>query len=309
MKRILLIRRIPENLFIDGFFEEILEELDLIDDGVIPVSTVVCSRTDDEVVAHLLMEEAFVYGLVYAEEEIIYSAIDDDGQVAVLQAVQLVDDRVVVPYFQVFIAFAEVVLHAPVVGEGTDVETSAGSACGTEHFLVTDSIPHCTVSAHAQARDGSLATVGDGIQVLVRVFNQFLGYEGFVAAFRYHRAVPIPAVAVAVGQDEDDAVSVGYFGKVGTHFYPRFGVSAVSVEQVDDGAFLALHSLVGADGYYLDVLVHAFTTHHQGIDLCGLQAEAGQEADTYCAECSFHHIGSFLRLLAQRYKKERAYPN
>ena len=86
---------VPSFLFL---LEELLEEFDLITDGVVPILAVMSSGTEDKIVSYLLLEETFVDGFVYAKEEIVYTAIDDDGQITVLQTTQLVDDCVVVPY-------------------------------------------------------------------------------------------------------------------------------------------------------------------------------------------------------------------
>ena len=136
----------------------------------------------------------------------------------------------IVPYFEVLVAFAEVLLHAPTVRERTDVHATAGSTYSTEHILMTDRIPHRTVSTHAQAGNGTLAAVRNGIQILVCICYQFLGNEGFITAFRYYRAVPIPTVAITVRANEDDAVSVGYFREIRTYIYPCLGMTTVSVK-------------------------------------------------------------------------------
>ena len=142
---------------------------------------------------------------------------------------------------------------------------------------MTNGIPHGTVSTHAEAGDGTLATVGDSIEVLVRIFNEFLRDESLVTAFRYYRAVPIPAVTVSIGTNKDDSVSVGYLWKVGTNLYPSLGMTTMSVKEIDDWTFFAFHGLIRTNGYYLDVLVHTFATYHEGIYLGGLQTKACQK--------------------------------
>ena len=54
-------------------FEILLEELDLITDGISPILTGMSTRASNEVVTYFLSQEAFVYGLVYIEEEIVYA--------------------------------------------------------------------------------------------------------------------------------------------------------------------------------------------------------------------------------------------
>jgi hypothetical protein len=95
---------------------------------------------------------------------------------------------------------------------------------------MTDSVPHGAMSTHAETGDGTLAAVGDSIQVLVCIFYQFFGDESFITAFRYYRTVPIPTVTITVRTNEDNPVSVGYFRKIRTYVYPCLGLTTVSVK-------------------------------------------------------------------------------
>ena len=146
----------------------------MIDDGVVPILMAMTSGTSYEVVTYLLLEESFVYGFVYAEEEIIYPTIDDDSQGTIFQTVKLVDDRVIVPCLEVFVTFAKVCLHPPIVGEGADVEPSARTAYGSKYILVTDGQPHGAVSAHTESGNGTFASVGQGSEVLVHIVYQLV---------------------------------------------------------------------------------------------------------------------------------------
>ena len=150
-----------------------------------------------------------MHGFVYTVEEVACATIEDDGEVAILQEVELIDDGVVVPSFKVLVPVADVFLHVPVVGEGAYVEATAGASYGTKHVFVADGIPHGAMSAHAEACDGALATVGDGRQVCVDILYQLLGDEGLVAIFGYYGAIPIPTTKSPVGAYEDDTVALG----------------------------------------------------------------------------------------------------
>ena len=123
--------------------KELLEELDLIADGVIPVIAVMTSRTGDEVMTHFLLEETFMYGLVYTEEEIVYATVYDDSQGTIFQTVELVDNGMVVPNFEVLVTFAQVFLHAPTVRERADVHATAGSTYSTEWHSTSHRVPPC----------------------------------------------------------------------------------------------------------------------------------------------------------------------
>ena len=98
-------------------------------------------------------------GLIHTEEEITDTTIENDSQIVVFETVQLVDNRMIVPCIKVLIAFADILLHPPVVRKRPNVKTATGTTYGTEYVFVADSIPHGTVSTHAEAGNGTLASV------------------------------------------------------------------------------------------------------------------------------------------------------
>lgn len=95
------------------------------------------------------------------------------------------------------------------------------------------------MTTHAEAGDGPSGAVGDGPVVFVDVFDELFGHEGFIAVVGICRAVPVPAVAAAIGAD-GDAVDFGdILGQFGAGPVDIDAViSSVSVQQIDYRIFL-----------------------------------------------------------------------
>ncbi len=55
------------------------------------------TRTRDEVVSDLPCQQTVVQVLIYIEEEVALTAINNDGQVAILYFIKLINHRVLIP--------------------------------------------------------------------------------------------------------------------------------------------------------------------------------------------------------------------
>jgi len=69
-----------------------LEEEQLIVDGIVPILGIVCAGTECEIVVNAPTQQSFVQGLVDFEEEITLATVDDDGEVAIVDTIDLVYD-------------------------------------------------------------------------------------------------------------------------------------------------------------------------------------------------------------------------
>lgn len=181
--------------------EEFLKEQNLVVDGIVPIGTVVHTRTGNEVVVDATAQQTLVQVLVHLQKEIALTAIKDDGQVAVLNLVYLVDDRMLVPAFLVGGKFAQLPAHLPVLRERPDVNATTGTTCRTKHFLVPEGIPQGTVTAHAQARNGPSLPRGHRPIMTVGILYQLGRDKRLVAVGRIQRTVPIPTV-LSVGANK-----------------------------------------------------------------------------------------------------------
>ena len=148
---------------------------------------------------------------VDGDEEVAGAAVEDDLQVAVVEAVGEGVYCVLVPVVFVIGDGAEVFFDPPVVGEGTEVYAAAGGACCAEEVFMTDGEVERAVSAHAEAGDGAVRAVGDGGIVGVDILDELFGDEGLIADGWVDGAVEVPAVEAAVGANEEDAEVVGFF--------------------------------------------------------------------------------------------------
>lgn len=90
----------------------------------------------DVVVIDLFIEQLLVEATIDREEEIFDSAIDDEPEVMILQVVDKGDHGILIPIVFVFGDGSEILFDAPVVGEGTKVDTAAGRAsCAVGVFV------------------------------------------------------------------------------------------------------------------------------------------------------------------------------
>ena len=138
--------------------EEVAEEEQLIGERNAPIGLVVCARSHEEVVADTGFTEFGVQVAIHLIEEIVVAAIENNGQLTLLKRRYLIDYRVVVPAFGLLLFGAQLFGHAPILGEGADVDTSRGGTGCSELVLVTYADPETSVATHAEPRDGTSLT-------------------------------------------------------------------------------------------------------------------------------------------------------
>ena len=97
--------------------------------------------------------------IIHFEKEITVTAIEDDSQLTILDAVDLRDCRMTVPDLLVVALASELFTHLPVIREGADIDSATRTTGCAKHILMTERQPHGSVSAHAQPCDGTTGTV------------------------------------------------------------------------------------------------------------------------------------------------------
>ena len=234
-------------------------------DGICPISTRVATGTYVKVVGNVQFAQAVVYILVDLVEEVTVTAIDDEGRLSAQEGIKGIVDGVVLPVLRIFGGRTQLRLHLPVVGEGADVQTSAGAACGSECLGMTQGVPHGSVAAHAESGYGTTLTAGISGVVGIDVCREFFRDERFELYFGMQRTVPIPA-AVAVGTDDEQVVVIRHLLQVGDARPTPF-VAAISVQQIECG-HLAVS--IRYEDQHADVPLHFFTKHFQCVYLGSL---------------------------------------
>ena len=188
--------------------------------------------TDIEVVHDAAAQQLGVEIVVYTEEEIVVTAVEDNRQIPVLDQRNQVNRRRFVPGFGMLGLLAQQLRNLPVLRERPDVEPAAGTAGRAEQILVLYRQRHGAESAHAQTGNGpSAALAGDGIASL-HSGQQLPYHERFIEAFFAHLAVEVPAVA-HTRADESDSLAVGERGQRRLDSQPGGFIAAVTVQQVD----------------------------------------------------------------------------
>ena len=112
-------------------------------------------------------------------EEVSVSAVDNDMQLFVGKAVELVDDGVFVPAFGIFIVAAELLFHFPVFGKRPYVYSSADTTAGTENIGMAHREPQTTMPTHAEPRYGATFAIVASCIVFVDIGGKFLGNKCF----------------------------------------------------------------------------------------------------------------------------------
>ncbi len=120
----------------DFILEKLIKEKYLIVNGVIPVHTIMPSGAGDEVVIDLPVEQALVQVLIYVEEEIGFTAIDNQSLFAINEAADQIDDRLLVPPFGVIGQCPQLLGHVPTLRKRTDIDTATRASGCTEHLFV-----------------------------------------------------------------------------------------------------------------------------------------------------------------------------
>lgn len=146
----------------------------------------------DVIVVYFCIEESFMEVPVDFEEEVACSTIENYVNVTVFDSVNLVYCRVEGPSVKVLIFVSEPFLHAPSVGERSDVEAAAHASGISEDVGVSHCKKHSTMSSHAVSCNCAEFWIGDSRIVLVDISDQFVGDESFKLHSGVQRGVPVP---------------------------------------------------------------------------------------------------------------------
>lgn len=167
--------RQDKELFLFQHFVKLLgEEHYLIVYRVVPVVARVAAGAHVEVVLHVEFAQALVRLKVHRIEEVAVAAVDDDVLARAEQAVERIVYGVRLPHCLVLKLVAQHLLYLPAVGILADVHASARGAYVAEHVGMLQSVPHGSVSAHAQACYGSQLAARVGGVVGVDILGQLL---------------------------------------------------------------------------------------------------------------------------------------
>ena len=118
-----------------------------------------CARTDNKVVVDLIFQQLFMEIVIYFKEEIAVTAIEDQCQIAILQAVYLIDNRMIIPDLLILAFLPQPIAHIPVIRERTDIDTAACTSRRTKNILVTERNPHRTMPSHAKTGNSTSFTI------------------------------------------------------------------------------------------------------------------------------------------------------
>src|SRR5258708_26506679 len=117
---------------------------------------------------------------VDCQEKIAETAIEDDVQFAIAEAVYDVDHGIIVPILFVVGDCSEVLFDARVVGEGAEVDTAAGCSCCAKEVFMTNGKVEGAMTAHAQASDGAVGPVRDRGIMVIDIGDQFFYHKGLI---------------------------------------------------------------------------------------------------------------------------------
>ena len=99
----------------------LLEEKQLIVDGIMPVLRIVLSRTQGEIVVNTSSQQTLMQGFVHFQEEIAFTTIDDDRQVTIVNLVDLVHNNMMVQELEITRNMAKGLGNIQDEGEGKQV--------------------------------------------------------------------------------------------------------------------------------------------------------------------------------------------
>lgn len=202
---------------------------------------------------------------VDGEEEVTGAAVEDDLQIAVAEVVGEGEHRIIIPVLFVFGDGSQILFYAPVVGEGAEVDATAGGACCAKQVFVPDGEIERAMAAHAKTGDGAMCSVRDGGVMGIDIGDELFAHKGFIPYGRVDGAIKIPAVVSAVGRYEKDIHFVGFFLQLWGCGWPLRIIAAVAVKKVDDGE-VAGFCCGGLDYDAFDVFVHGGTVDEDGVD-------------------------------------------
>jgi hypothetical protein len=219
---------------------------------------------------------------VDGEEEVAGAAVEDDLQVAVAETVDGGDNSIGIPVISVFCDVSQVFFYTPIVGKRAEIHSATGGACRAEQVFVPDGKIEGAMSAHAEAGDGAMCSVGDGGVMSIDVWDKLFAYKGFIPDRRVDRAVEIPAVVSAVGRYEEDVHFICFLLQLWGCGWPLGIIAAVAVKEVDDGetggagAAVLTVCFCWLDDDAFNVFVHGGTVDEDGVD-AGREGFEGEE--------------------------------
>jgi len=180
----------------------------------------------------LSFQQAVMQILVHIQEEITFSTIDNDSQIAILYLINLIDNGVIIPYLLIRFIFSQLFSHVPVFRERANIHPSACASTGTKRIFMTDCIPHRSVSTHTQSGDGASLTVGNRLVMFVDILHQFRRNKSFIAERRVDRTIPVPT-GLSVRTNEYDSFFIRNLGKIRFNINPCFSISTITVQQIN----------------------------------------------------------------------------
>ena len=129
--------------------------------------------TSDKVMVNLPGQQTVMQILVHIQKEIRFTTVDNDSQIPVFYLVNLIDNRMFIPYLFIVCKFAQLFRHIPVQRERTDIYPATGTSTGTKRIFMTDSVPHSPMSSHAQSCYGTSFPVSNRLIMSVNILHQF----------------------------------------------------------------------------------------------------------------------------------------
>src|SRR5690606_36676169 len=122
--------------------------------SVLPILPVERAGTADEIMREIAVFKLLMKFRVHRVQKIMRTAIDDQRKTTGSQQMHHVHHRIFVPGRWVFGIAAQSFAKVPVIGERTDIVSSAHASCRPEDILVLESQVKRPVSPHAESGYG-----------------------------------------------------------------------------------------------------------------------------------------------------------
>src|SRR5699024_9463130 len=94
-----------------SFPEKLIEEQNLVVNGIIPILPGMPARTSDKIMVYLSRQQSVMQILIHIQEEIRLAAIKDNRQISIFNLINLVNDRMLIPHFLVPGKFSQLFRH------------------------------------------------------------------------------------------------------------------------------------------------------------------------------------------------------
>ena len=85
----------------------------------------------------LIFQQLLMEVVIHFEKEIAVTAIEDNSQFTVLDTVNLHDCRMSVPNLLIVALVSEQLVHLPIIGERSDIDSATRTTDRTKHILMT----------------------------------------------------------------------------------------------------------------------------------------------------------------------------